>query len=205
MSLAQTIKTKEVKSGTLRPLSKTLSFTFKCLVVQVFIMTLQALPTHANESRVGLGLGILTLAGYQDFQIIYQPEKSHWLFGFRHLRGTEKWRDPYGGTVDVKTTNTKTGPTAFYLFKNETDRTFYLGASLLKWSLTLTDSRAGESDTDSTVAPFFGGGYFGWLGAQGYFNIGGLASLGGNLSTQTSLSSEEAAGIDVQLHLGIVF
>lgn len=206
MALTQDIQTHEVTSRNLRPLSKILSFTlWKWFVMPVFVITLQVLPVQAGENRVGVGLGIFTLAGYQDFQIIYHPDHSHWLYGYRYISGTERFEDPWTGNPLTDTTDTKSGPMVFYLFNNEADKTFYLGASLFKWSLTDTSLVTGESDTDSTVAPFFGGGYFGWLGTQGYYNIGVFLGLGAKLTTQTSVSTEEDEGVDLQMQIGIAF
>lgn len=154
-----------------------------------------------------LGVGVFVFAeNGLDFQIGIRPDQSHWLYGWRFVRWTDTSKDPFTGRELTKSTETKTGPLLWYLFDIEGGGSFYLGASLLRWSRTEKSLVTGESDTASTTGLFWGGGYLSRLSSAVYFNIGIFLSPGTRLSTKTSVSSEDTSGaFDVQLQLGMAF
>ena len=174
------------------------------IVLPLFALLL-ASPAQAAEFRIGIGAFILAQNG-ADFQFSIRPDQSHWMYGYRFIRWTDTFEDPYTGRGLTESTETKTGPLVCYLFNIENDGTFYLGASLLQWSRTEKSTVTGESDSASTTALFWGGGYTARLGSLVYYNIGIFISPGTSLSTHTSVSSEDDSGaFDIQAQLGIFF
>jgi len=175
-------------------------------VALTFILILPAVPALAEEGKAGIGIGALTLGGYLDVQFVYKPYQSQWMYGFKHASGTETFDDPFTGNSLTDEDSTKTGIMGLYLFDKDAEGTFYAGVELLRWSLTLTSLNTGESDTDSTVAPFIGGGYFKWVGEQYFYDVGLLVALGKQLKVATSDgNSTETSGIDIHAHVGIAF
>ena len=175
---------------------------WKRIIIPLLILLLSATPAHADEFRIGLG--IFNFAGGPDLQMSYRPNQSHWQVGYRHNRWGETFEDPFTGRDLTENTTTMTGPIVCYLLNIESKKTYYLGVSLLRWSSTEKSLRTGESDTESVVAPFFGGGYTGRLGKSAYFNLGAFFSSA-ELKTETSVSGTETTGLDLQLQLGITF
>jgi hypothetical protein len=164
---------------------------------------LLAAPATAQEVRVALGA--FTLTGGMDFQLNFRPDQSHLMFGFRYNSWEDEFEDPFTGRVLDKTQNTMLGPTLCYLFDIASDRTWYIGASILEWSKELQETGAGgQSDSTSVTAPFFGGGYMGEVGVNGFYNIGMFIS-GAELTLETGSTFEQQTGIDFQLQLGFVF
>jgi len=175
-------------------------------IALVFVLLLQEAPARAEEGKAGIGIGALTLGGYLDIEFLYKPDQSKWMYGFKHASGTDTFDDPYTGNSLTDEDSTKTGIMGLYLFNEEAQGTFYAGAELLKWSLTLTSLNTGETDTDSTVAPFIGGGYFKWVGEQYFYDVGLMVALGKQLKVATSDgNSTETSGIDIHAHVGIIF
>lgn len=174
-------------------------------IVLLLFALLSALPAQAADFRIGIGPFVLVEDG-ADFQVSIRPDQSHWLYGYRYVRWTDTFEDPFTGRDLTKSTETKTGPLVCYLFNIESGGSPYLGVSLLQWSRTERSLMTGESDTASTTALFWGGGYTGRLGSLGYYSVGIFLSPGTELNTKTSVSSEEdSGGFDIQLHLGIAF
>ena len=172
---------------------------WKRIVIPFLILLLPATPAHTNEFAVGLG--VMTLEGGTDFHVSYRLDQSHWQFGYRHIQWTDRWEwDP----SKTESTTTMTGPIVCYLFDIESSKTFYFGVSQLRWSNKLKSHMPDESDTDSVTAPFFGGGHIWRVGKLAYYKIG-LFTSGATLKTETSVSSEETDGLDLQLQMGIVF
>jgi hypothetical protein len=175
---------------------------WKTITILLLILILPATLVHADEFRIGFG--IFNLAGGPDIQMSFRPAQSHWQLGFRLNRWVDKFEDPFTGRELTENTTTMTGPMVCYLFNIEARKTYYVGVSMLQWSITEKSLRTGESDTDSVTAPFFGGGYTGRLGKSGYFNLGAFLSST-ELKTETSVSGTETTGADLQLQLGIIF
>jgi len=175
---------------------------WKKIVIPLLILLLPATPAHSDEFRIGLG--IFNFAGGPDFQMSYRPKHSHWQIGYRHNQWVDTFESPFTGRDLTENSTTMTGPFVCYLFNIEGRKTYYLGVSMLQWSITEKSLRTGENDTDSVTAPFFGGGYTGRLGKSGYFNLGAFFS-GAELKAETSVSGTETTGLDLQLQLGIIF
>jgi hypothetical protein len=174
--------------------------TSKSIVLAAALM-LASPPILAGEARVAVGAFIL--GGGIDLDLNYRFEGSHWQYGFRFVTWTDQW-ETASGTELSETTNIKIGPTLNYLFAPAARGSWYLGASVLHWTQDEESSRTGTTDKASTVAPFFGGGYTGRIGARGYYNLGLFLSPA-KLSTQTADTAEETTGADIQLQLGIAF
>lgn len=170
-------------------------------IVLAAALMLASPPILAGEARVAVGAFIL--GGGIDLGLNYRFEGSHWQYGFRFVTWTDQW-ETASGTELSETTNTKIGPTLNYLFAPAARGSWYLGASVLHWTQDEESSRTGTTDKASTVAPFFGGGYTGRIGARGYYNLGLFLSPA-KLSTQTADTAEETTGADIQLQLGIAF
>lgn len=167
-----------------------------------FIIIATATPAHAGDFNVALG--IASLLGGQDFQVNYRPEQSHWQFGYRYISWTDTFEDPFTGRELTETSMTYTGPIVSYLLDIDSSETYYLGASLFQWSSTEKSLITSETDSESVIAPFFGGGYTSRMGESAYYNLGAFIS-GTRLKTETSVSSSETLGLDLQLQVGIVF
>lgn len=165
----------------------------------------QNLRAGPPELRVGLGIFFVAPDGV-DLFASYRPAGSRWQFGYRYVRWTDSFDDPFTGNALTETTDTMQGPQVNYLFTPEDTTSWYLGLSVLRWSRTEVSLMTGASDSDSVVAPFFGGGWTAHLGKLAYFNIGMFLSPGAELKTNTGVSSEEqSGGFDIQLQLGVVF
>jgi hypothetical protein len=166
------------------------------------------LPATACAAGVQLGIGPFALArDGADVFIAYQPEGSRYRIGASYKRWTDIFRDPFAGWDHSKTTETKTGLLIDYLFQPETDDSFFVGGGLLKWTRTETPLLiTAPSGTNSTLDPYFGGGYTGKLGKYGFYNLGMYLSPTARLQTQTTISSEESSGgFDIQLQIGVRF
>lgn len=162
-----------------------------------------ALPATTAHAELRLGIGVFTLSEGADLQLGYRFDSSHWLFGYRLLHYTEE-TELVSGTAISTSTTTKTGPFVAYLFRPEARGSWYAGTALMHWKQSLRSSRTGTRDEDSTVAPFFGGGYMGRWGGALYWNFGVYVSPV-SLDTRTADVEEETTGADVQLQLGFAF
>ena len=175
----------------------------KLSVAAILFSLLLSAPANAVETRVALGVFILT--GGIDLQLNFRPEQSHWMFGLRHLTYEDEFEDPFTGRVLDKTDVTMTGPIVTYLINIDSGSTWYVGASMLSWSKKLREEGVGgQSDEASVTAPFFGGGYMGKLGDAGYYNVGMFLSSA-ELTLETEYTFDQETGIDVQAQLGFVF
>jgi hypothetical protein len=175
-------------------------------VACLFLFFLASQPAFSEETRTGIGLGALSLGGYVDLQLLYQPDpKSPWVIGLRYLSGTERFDDPFTGNALSDDEHTVYGLSAFYLFNPQKAANFYVGAGIYRQSLTVTSLVTGERSTDSAIAPYIGGGYISRLGSRYYYNIGVMLGLGSTLKTKTSVTEDEETGIDPQLIIGVNF
>ncbi len=174
-----------------------------CLFVLLMSLILSA---NADEVTVAFGLFNLAENG-ADVRAGFRQEQSHWQYGYRYVRWTDTFYDPYTGAAHSKTTEILTGPIVNYLFKNESRHSAYVGVSLLKWSRTETPLLvAAPSDTQSTTDLYFGGGYMGKIGEMGHYNAGMYLSPTAKMNTQTAISSSDQSGsFDIQLQLGLVW
>ena len=155
-----------------------------------------------GELRVAIGVFLFADDGL-DFHVGYRPQQSRWQYGLRLARWTDEWETASGIGL-TQTTKTLAGPTLNYFFRPEARGSWYLGASLLRWSQEERSLSGGGSDKDATTAPFFGGGYSGRLGGSFYYNWGIFLSPS-RLETRTADSEEQSTGADVQLQIGVAF
>ncbi|MDH2917009.1 MAG: hypothetical protein PXX77_09060 [Gallionella sp.] len=169
-----------------------------------------AIPHFALAETAGLrvGAGVFTLAkDGADFQVALRLPRSPYQIGYRYVRWTDVFHDPFTGRALTETTQSMEGPFLNYLFQPEAARSFYAGISLLNWSRTeqalLITTPSGSA---STTDLYFGGGYTGSIGDFGYFNLGMYLSPTAKLNTQTAVSSEESSGgFDTQIQIGLAF
>jgi hypothetical protein len=162
-----------------------------------------AAPRSPHPAEFRLGVGIFFISGV-DLWAGFLPKNSRWQFGYRYVRWTDTFEDPYTGRELTDTTEAMQGLQVNYLFRPEKRGSWYLGASVLQWSRTESASANSASDTASVVAPFFGGGYTRRLGTHFYFNGAIFLSPGTTLETDTGASSEESSGgFDIQLQMGV--
>jgi len=157
------------------------------------------------RSEMGIEIGMFTFWG-SDFQLYYRSNKSPWLIGYKSAKWTES--SYLFGSKSKETTYTVTGPFIRYLFSTEADKTWYLGASMLKESMEVNCLTIGlvDSDKDSSTSPYIGGGKMGRRGKSLYYNIGFLLSPGASLSTQTTGCMTKLDGlVDVNFAIGFVF
>lgn len=171
-------------------------------------VVLLSLSHAATADEFTLALGIFNLAeNGADIRASFRPEQSHWQYGYRYVRWSDTFHDPFTGNAHSRTTNTMTGSVVNYLFKNESRHSAYAGVSVLKWSRTETPLLvAAPSDTQSTTNLYFGGGYMGRIGKMWHYNAGMYLAPSAEMNTQTAISSEEQSGsFDIQLQLGLVW
>lgn len=175
-----------------------------CLIAAVLL--LPSALAQAEGIQIGVGLFALAQDG-ADIQINFRPPQNHYQFGFRYLRWTDTFRDPFTGNLHSSTTNTLSGPQLIYLFSPEADSTFYAGGEVLKWTRTETPLLiAAPSDSRSRTDLYFGGGYTGLISKNFYYNLGMFIAPNADMTTQTAISSEESSGnFDIQIQAGMVF
>ena len=175
------------------------------LLAVALVLALAGSPLRAGELRAGAGLFFLAEDGV-DLFLSYRPEHSRFTWGYRYVRWTDRFNDPFTGRKLTTTTSTLSGPVATFLFSPESRHHAYLGLSVLRWSKAERSVVTGEVGTGSTTALFFGGGYTGAIGRSFFYNGGFFVSSGAKVSTSTSVSSEEdSGGFDIQLQLGFAF
>lgn len=177
----------------------------KYAIVFVFFMSLRP-AAYADDFSIALGIINLADEG-ADISLGYRMQQSHWQYGLRYLRWSDTFHDPYTGNAHSKTTDTLAGLTANYLFSNEARHSGYVGISLLKWTRTETPLLvAAPSDTQSSIDPYFGGGYMGRIGSMGYYNAGMYLAPTAKMKTQTAISSTDQSGnFDIQLQIGLAW
>lgn len=164
-----------------------------------------AAPRSPHPGEFRLGLGIFFIAGV-DLWAGYLLKDSQWQIGYRYVRWTDTFEDPYTGGDLTDTTETLQGPQANYLFRPEKPGSWYVGASLMQWSKTETAMMNGVSDSDSVVTPYFGGGYTRRFAKHFYWNLAMFLGPWAELETDTGVSSEESSGgFDIQIQIGASF
>lgn len=166
------------------------------------------LAGHAQAAGMQIGIGVFALArNGADIQIDYRVPHSPYQVGFRYVRWTDVFHDPFTGRAHSETTQSMSGPMLKYLFQPDAAASYYAGLSFLQWSrtevpLAITAAAGSASTTDI----YFGGGYSGTVGQFGYYNLGLFISPSSELNTQTAISSEQSSGnFDIQLQAGLAF
>jgi hypothetical protein len=166
-------------------------------------LTLASTPLQGGELRAGAGLFFLAEDGV-DLLVSYRPEHSRFEWGYRYVRWTDQFNDPFTGRKLTTTTSTLTGPVATFFFSPESRHHAYLGLSVLRWSKSEHSLVTDEVGTGSTTALFFGGGYTGAIGKSLFYNAGFFIAPGAKVTTSTSVSSEEdSGGFDIRLQIGL--
>lgn len=141
-----------------------------------------------------------------DFALGYRPGGSHWFLGLRYVSWIDTFSDPFTGNELTETTNTMGGGFVDYLFDAQSGMGWYVGLEVLRWSKSEHSLMTGETGSDEVVAPFFGGGYMWGFGEHFYADAGMFLAPGAQLSTSTSVSSEEdSGGFDIRLQVGFRF
>ncbi len=155
------------------------------------------------RSQLGLEIGALSFSG-ADIQIYYRKNESPWLVGYKYAKWTETFE--FFGIETDTTKTTMAGPFVRYLLKPYQNKTWYLGASMLKHSVELTCLTVPGTDKDSDTSPYFGAGVMGKRDRSVYYNIGLLLSPTAELSTLAGgCAMEQEGGVDLNAHIGIVF
>jgi hypothetical protein len=162
-------------------------------------------PALAGEVRLGLGVFALAPKG-ADLQLDYRAKAGAWSFGFRHVQWMDTFHDPFTGRALSETTESRTGPLVTYFFQPQGRGSWYLEGAVYRWRKTEKSLVFGDSNTATTTAPAFGGGYTHAIGRWFFWNTGALLSPGTKLKTATSTGSEEDSGtFDIQLQVGVRF
>jgi len=173
-------------------------------VIAAEVQAAEPKSPHPAELRIGFGIFFVAPDGV-DLLVSFSPANSRWQLGYRYVRWTDTFNDPFTGRELTETTETMQGPQVNYLFRPEQNSTWYLGVSVLRWSRTEVHLVTGASDSDSVTSPFFGGGYTGHIGKHVFYNLG-MFLTAADLKTDTGASSDESSGgFDIQLQLGVVF
>lgn len=169
------------------------------------VVALAAAPLQAAELRAALGAFVLGQNG-MDLTFSYRGASSHWQYGIRYLTWVDTFSDPFTGNDLTETTNTMQGVFVDYLFDPESGAGWYVGVEALQWSKAEHSLLTLETGTDSVVAAYFGGGYLWTFGERWYWDLGMFIAPGAELSTSTSVSSEEdSGGFDIRVQFGVVF
>lgn len=177
----------------------------KVQMIPLLMTALAALPVQAGEISLGIGPLLLSESG-ADFHITFRADASPWEFGYRYARYSESTDDPFFGGTLTESTTTMQGPTLFYLLKPEAKGTWFVGAAVLKAERVERALLVNEEAHASKNAFFFGGGYLGQWGQNGFFRLAMLASPGTKLNTKTSASSTEESGLaDIYAQIGLRF
>ena len=174
----------------------------------VWLIVLLTAGSAVSADEFSAALGIFNLARQgSDIQLNYRAEWSHWLYSLRYMQFEDLFIDPYSGHEHSKTWNSLIGPGVNYLFSNESWHSAYIGISLLNWVRTETPILVpAPSMTASRWDPYFGGGYRGRFGSNGYYNTGIFIAPTAKMTTQTVISSEEQSGnFDIQLQAGLAW
>lgn len=173
--------------------------------VALVVMLMGSSPLHADGLTIGVGLGFFADAG-TDLLVTYQPQQSHWQYGYRYLAWSETFTDPFTGNKLTKTDDVMTGPMVNYLFSPQEERSWYVGMSILRWSTTETSLVTGATSSDTTTDAYWGGGYAATVEQVFYYNVGLYLSPTAEQHTDTGVSSEDSTGgIDVLVQFGVVF
>lgn len=166
---------------------------------------LAVLPARSGEFRAGAGVFFLARDGV-DLLVSYRPDRSAWVFGYRHVQWTDVSRDPFTDRRLSDTRETRTGPLVQWLFRPEQRGSWYLAGSLYRWTKREHSEFGGDTNQAATTAPSLGGGYTHMVGRGLFWNAGMLLSPGARLHTRTSTGSEDDSGaFDILIQMGFRF
>lgn len=158
-----------------------------------------------HTSETGVEIGALFLIGV-DLRIFYRKMGSPWLYGFRYLDIKDDFiNESYAGLPNDESDKEYTNRVGFYfnyLFNHSYDKSFYLGGAIYN-SMNKIEC-ASESDSDSTLGIYFGGGYRGRLGKSLGYKLGMLLSPFVSHDLNTSICSSES-DMDIDVNASLVF
>ena len=163
---------------------------------------------HADKFEIGLEVGALVFIGL-DFRVYYRRVESPWVFGIRYLDIDDDFiNESEAGLPEEESDREYTkryGISFDYLFNTQTNAdSFYLTGAIYKTTLTIKCNA--ESDSDSAIGPYFGGGYRGSFGDHFGYDVGLHISPFVTLTpTTSSCSSESNSDFDVNLGLIVKF
>lgn len=157
-----------------------------------------------DDTEVGLELGALIILG-ADFRVYYRKLDSPWLYGVRFLNIEDDFINESAaglpGSDSDREYTRRTGFYASYLLDHNSDESFYFSGALYNTKLKI--KCGGESNSDSTTTPYFGGGFQGRWENNIRYNIGLLLAPFANLETSTTLCSSESSG-DLDLDASLI-
>ena len=163
---------------------------------------------NANQqsvrSETGIEIGALIFLG-PDIRFYYRETDSPWAFGIRYLDIEDDFiYEPAVGFSNDESDKlfTKTvGIYADYLFNNSAGAaSFYASGALYKTTKTL--ECFSETDSDSAISLYFGGGYQGAFSNQIGYKVGMLISPFVNFEQSVSgCSNEESSDFDLDVSL----
>lgn len=193
----------------------------RIILVILFALTLPA-PVIAEDEKVALadtrnlsedrlnvnlGIGVLTLIGL-DLRLLMRKGHSPLAVGVRYLNIKDDFVNESAAglpnNASDKLYTQRAGLEVNYLFRPQSNHSFYVSGGLFVTTETLKCDT--ESDSESSAAPFVGGGYQGhWLKGFGY-QLGLLFSpfSSTNLKT-TNCESQESGDFDVNASLVFSF
>lgn len=158
----------------------------------------------AAETGVAAGLvGFGALGG----QVHWQPEGGRWRFGLQYGRVPDyTFRDPFTGRPLTLEREEFAGAFVHRQFTPGRGGRWYAAAALLRWWRMEKSLQFGDSDSDASLAPYFGGGYMRRFGARWFWNLGILVSpwAENNVETQGG-STENDGAADMHANIGVLF
>lgn len=175
----------------------------KTILIGAVLLVCCALKAAA-ETGAALGLvGFGALGG----QVHWQPEGSRWRFGVEYGRVPDyTFEDPFTGRPLTLEKEEFLGPFVHRQFTPGRSGRWYLAAALLRWWRSETSLYFGESDSDATVAPYFGGGCMGRFSGRVFWNLGILMSPWAKNNVRTRGSSTDSSGAaDLHANIGVLF
>lgn len=158
----------------------------------------------AAETGVAVGLvGFGALGG----QAHWQPEGSRWRVGLQYGRVPDyTFRDPFTGRPLTLEQEDFMGVFVHRQFRPGREGRWYAAAAVLRWWRKETSLDFGTSDSDTTLAPYFGGGYMRRFGSRWFWNLGILVSPWAENNVRTEGGSTENDGAaDLHADIGVLF
>lgn len=158
----------------------------------------------AAETGLAAGLvGFGALGG----QAHWQPEGSRWRFGLEYGRVPDyTFRDPFTGRALSLEREDFLGPFVHRQFTPGREGRWYAAAALLRWRREEKSLDFGETGSDASLAPYFGGGYMRRFGSRWFWNLGILVSPWAENNVKTQGGSTESDGAaDLHANIGVLF
>jgi len=160
--------------------------------------------TAAAEIGVAAGLvGFGAIGG----QVHWQPEGGRWRVGAQYGRVPDyTFEDPFTGRPLSLEREEFMGVFAHRQFTPGREGRWYAAAALLRWWRMEKSLDFGDSDSDASVAPYFGVGYMGRYGPRVFWNLGLLISPWAENKVRTEGGSTDSDGAaDMHVNIGVLF